>query len=178
MKPFLSIDSIDIYLQPIASGPEARQIRERAAVAAILEGIFGPGTSLEHTDSGAPVLPRRSETISVSHSRSTAAIAVDRAGGKPGIDIEAPRPQLMRVAKRVLSAAEFDVYVTSLDSLAEAWTLKEAAYKCAGIPGLDFRRDIVLPEPGAGFMTAAGMRLDILYSGTVGSEHLALVYRK
>ncbi len=178
MTPFLTIGSIDIYLHPVAPGTEPRQLRERAAVATMIEAVFGPGTSLAHTDTGAPVLPGRPETISVSHSRTTAAIAIDRAGAHPGIDIEDARPQLMRVAGRVLSARELDAYGASADTLAEAWTLKEAAYKCAGTAGLDFRRDIVLPEPGAGFMTAAGMRLDILYSGTVGSEHLALVYRK
>lgn len=144
----------------------------------MIEAIFGPGTSLAHTDSGAPVLTGRHETISVSHSRTTAAIAVDRDGGNPGIDIEEPRPQLMRVAARVLSARELDAYGGSPDSLAKAWTLKEAAYKCAGVPGLDFRRDIVLPVFCSDFLTAAGKRLDILYSGKAGNEHLALVYLK
>ncbi|MDE6206692.1 MAG: 4'-phosphopantetheinyl transferase superfamily protein [Muribaculaceae bacterium] len=61
-----------------------------------------------------------------------------------GVDIEAidRAGQLARVAARVLSTEELECYS---DRLVEAWTLKEALYKAAHSPGLDFRSAIHLP---------------------------------
>ena len=71
-----------------------------------------------------------------------------------GVDIEAidRAGQLARVAARVLSTEELECYS---DRLVEAWTLKEALYKAAHSPGLDFRSAIHLPATEAGEKTAS-----------------------
>ena len=119
-----------------------RREAERAAVAALLEHAL-PGAVLSHTADGAPVI-EGGPYISISHSRTHAALAVC-SGAPVGIDIETQRAQLARVAPRVLSEAEMAVYGVSPEGLLQAWTLKEALYKAALTPGLDFRRDIRLP---------------------------------
>lgn len=122
--------------------PEAPTRREAELAA---ERLLLPGLRVAHTPAGAPVLaddPARH--ISISHSRTHLAVALSTAG-PVGIDIETPRPQLQRVAPRVLSAAELEAYGAEPDGLLRAWTLKEALYKAALTPGLDLRRDVRLP---------------------------------
>jgi len=180
MKPFFVSDSVEVYLAPIHAGEEPRHERERAAVAGMVRALFGPNAAIGHDETGAPRLKGQAESISVSHSRLTTAIAIDRKGRALGIDIEQARPQLTRVAPRVLSETEMAGYAATTDGLAMAWTLKEAAYKCAGVPGLDFRSDIELPEtpkPGC-VVTAAGKTHEILYCGAIGEEFMALVCLK
>lgn len=179
MEADFVFDGVEVYLASVEAGAGSRQERERAAVGAMVRGLFGDGAAIAHDAAGAPRLEGRPESISVSHSRRTAAIAVDRLGRAIGIDIEEARAQLHRVAARVLSAEELAAYGGSDETLAMAWTLKEAAYKCAGEAGLDFRRDISLPsvaQPG-NTVIAGGKALEILHCGAVGNEFMALVCR-
>lgn len=142
-----SYGKTDVYYAPIHEVGDTRRQRETATVAQILEHIFGPGTALSHREDGSPYIEGCRRPISVSHSATWAAVAVGPEGTAVGIDIEIPRLQLHRVAARVMSPEELDFY-TGDEGLLAAWTLKEAAYKCAGQPGLDFRRDIKLPCGG------------------------------
>ena len=180
MTPFFSSENIDVYIASIVGGDEARSLRERQTVAAMLQEIFGCDTKLSHTDSGAPFIEGSHAAISISHSRQTAALAVSRDGTSVGLDIEGERTQLAKVAPRVLSDKEMASYGSSLSLLTTAWTLKEAAYKCAGIPGLDFRRDIELPSAPLqeAEISVLGKKMSIAFSGLIGDEHLSVVYLK
>jgi len=130
-------------LQPASSRREA----ELAAETALLDRAFPEGYVLSHTQEGAPFIAGRDIHMSISHSRSHAALALCRE--RPvGIDIETVRPQLARVASRVFSEEELAVYGTNQCGLLRAWTLKEALYKAALTPGVDFRHGICLPLGG------------------------------
>ena len=129
-----------IYIRPLASpGREA----ERAAVAALVAEVFGDGIILRHRADGSPYVAIDGVHISVSHCRTCAVLAV--ADRPVGVDVETDRPQLIRVAPRVMSPGEMECYS---GRLVEAWTLKEALYKAALTPGVDFRSDIHLPLDG------------------------------
>ncbi len=79
-----------------------------------------------------------------------------------GIDIEEARQeQLSRIAARVLDEDEISAYS---HDLVQAWTLKEAAFKAAGLPIADLR-EIHLGANGT--ITARGLRLSIVESRTV-----------
>jgi phosphopantetheinyl transferase len=139
-----------VYLTSItdADGATHREA-ERGAVMRILRRVFGEGVVLDHDDHGAPVV--RAEGfdgyVSITHCRTYAAVAVDLSAAV-GLDLEEPRKQLANVAPRVLSPSELAIYGARQSGLLQAWTLKEALYKAALTPGLDFRRDIMLPlEP-------------------------------
>ncbi|MGM9846231.1 MAG: 4'-phosphopantetheinyl transferase family protein [Muribaculaceae bacterium] len=137
-----------VWIAPIPQGAAtARRERERMAVAAVLRHIFGGDTTIAHTADGAPSLPQHPGLlISISHCRSLCAVAIAEGPALIGIDTEEPRPQLERVAPRVLSAAEMAIYAPVSDGLLQAWTLKEALYKAALTPGLDFRADIHISD--------------------------------
>lgn len=136
-------DGICVYLCRIA-GCGSRREEELAAVARLVEAAAGAGCVVSHRDDGSPYVEGKDIEISVSHSRRCAALAVS-SRGRVGVDIEDNRAeQLWRVATRVLSDAELDVYGSGATGAVRAWTLKEAAYKAvAGAPA-DFRR-ISLP---------------------------------
>ena len=125
---------------------ETRRDAERRATDALIRHALGDCVTLNHLSSGAPCLEGSDMSISISHSCHYAAIALSP-NNHIGIDIEEPRAQLRKVAERVLSESELEAYSTSDAMLLRAWTLKEALYKAALTPGLDFRRDIHLPLP-------------------------------
>lgn len=108
-----------------------RRQREQAAVASLITEILGAPAELAHTPEGAPFLPARPDlAISVTHSQTHAAVAIGAAGDIFGIDLEAPRPQLLRTASRFLSPHDIlDTTRPRLTALLQAWTAKEAIYK-------------------------------------------------
>lgn len=116
--------------------PLSRRERERKAVESIIREVFGPEAALHHDDNGAPYLDGTATGtfISVSHSASTACVAV-RNGSAVGVDIETGRSQLRSVAARFLSPDEQAIF-TSDTALLTAWTSKEAAFKAASEPRL------------------------------------------
>lgn len=117
---------------------------ERLAVSGLVSHALGESVVPGHRPDGSPTISVPGIEISVSHCATCAVIALsDR---HIGIDVETDRSQLVRVAPRVLSPAELKYYS---NNLVGAWTLKEALYKAALTPGLDFRRDIHLPLDGS-----------------------------
>ena len=133
-----------LFSTAIDTNTDQRRKAEIQAVRRLADEAFGKDAIICHDSNGAPFIDNKDCHISISHSRDTACLALsfDR---PVGVDIEQPREQLSRVAHRVLSDAEMSVYGSSLRLLLRAWTLKEALYKAALTPGLDFRTDICLP---------------------------------
>lgn len=144
------LQGIRVYSVPLSSAVNRREAEKRAVEALVAEA-FGAGAVYSHAENGAPLVCCGSElyrSVSVSHSRTEAVLAVAPEGQKIGIDVEECRPQLYRVASRVFSKEELEYYGRHIMGLTEAWTLKEAAYKAHRVSGIDFRRDILLPVPG------------------------------
>ena len=147
--------AVETYIKGLqVPGREA----ERAAVASLLNDALGPGATLTHRPDGSPAINIPGLEISISHCRTCAAMVL--ADRPVGVDVETDRAQLARVAPRVLSPDELDRY---RHCLVKAWTLKEAALT----PGLDFRRDILLPLDGsnaATVLTPQPLQFEILRS--------------
>ena len=157
-----------------------RREAENEAVRSLRAAAFGEGATKHHRADGSPYISLPDGTVrdcSISHCPVAAALAVASPIPTPppapcgaglsevaraalpahdgiGVDIEAidRAGQLARVAARVLSTEELECYS---DRLVEAWTLKEALYKAALSPGLDFRSAIHLPATEAGEKTAS-----------------------
>lgn len=173
------IGDTEIAVSQIAAGGElTRRQAESAAVKALIDAVIGPDTAIVHNADGAPAIDGSEKAISISHSRDYACIAVGDGKTHIGVDIEQQRQQLRRVAQRVLSPEEIDVYAVCDAMLLRAWTMKEALYKAALTPGLDFRRDIRLPlESGSAIALVLGRpyRLDVVtrdeYTLTLASEY-------
>ena len=143
--------TVRIFLQPIVGRPGAtRRQSEQEALSAILSAVLGPGARITHEESGAPQIASEnpadpSPEISISHSSATAAIALAPHGTVFGIDIEAPREQLRRVASRLISPHD---RLPDLDlfTLLRLWTAKEAVYKALRATALPLE-DIVVDLP-------------------------------
>lgn len=138
---------VTVYYRPVDDYDciLSRRDRETAAVNALIGVVLGGDAVLSHDVYGAPFIAGSDVPISISHSKAFAAIGVAEPGMVFGIDVEAERAQLKRVAPRVLSKKEQAYYCASLRRMLEAWTMKEAVYKAAGIPGLEFASEIQLP---------------------------------
>ena len=101
-----------------------------------------------HLPSGAPVIcgANTVATLSVSHSRTTLLLAVNRSGHPIGVDTETTdrTRQLLHVAPRFLSPAQ-QCWAVDPGLLLRAWTIKEALYKAAAIAGWPLT-EIPLPQ--------------------------------
>lgn len=146
---------------PTGRGP-ARRVAEGAAIKRLLREAFPEGNRprIGHYSSGAPFLSDPDTdgntpptplgglwpSISISHCAAMVALATGPAGHNIGIDCETGnrRRQLSQIASRFLSPTQMEVWSQWPMSL-WAWTIKEALYKAAGIPGLNLA-DIPLPH--------------------------------
>lgn len=70
-----------------------------------------------------------------------AAVAVAPLGQHIGIDLERPRPQLVRVAPRIFSQKEQILIADNEAWRSVVWNIKEAGWKAFG-PNLDYRTEI------------------------------------
>lgn len=113
-----------------------------------------------HTQAGAPLVYDSDARISLSHARHLLVVATlpptpeadleqysDRTA--LGVDAElADRDQVLRVRERYLSERELGLFAADdVKANILAWTCKEALYKAALCPGLDWREDISIEVP-------------------------------
>lgn len=151
--------SIAVYAAATARFAAAgtRHEIEQAAKMAIVAEVFGP-LELCHRADGSPFIPGSGASISVSHCQTLVVLAADRLRRNIGIDCETASrgAQLGRVAAKFLSPAQSLAWGADEKYLLRAWTLKEAFYKAARIPGLPLA-DIPLP-PAVVWPTLGGGR--------------------
>lgn len=119
---------------------------EHAAVDAAMERLPGGLASAEivHNADGKPEFKASEKgCLSIAHHTEgeTCYVVVAHGDVAIGCDIEAERPQLIRIANRFLNPAELETTGDGLDGLCAIWAAKEAVFKAFG-PGLDFREDI------------------------------------
>lgn len=114
---------------------------------------------IEYAPCGAPLLEGEPYRISITHTGHLLAVAslpktpeVNLEEFSPrtamGIDAEAAdREQVMKLRERYLSPEELALIpADDLEANLIAWTAKEALYKAAMTPGLDFRADIIITK--------------------------------
>jgi len=134
----IELPQATIALAPIPDqGDKSRRERERAAVQKLVDHAAGTHVDILHHDDGSPYPAEPCQLhISISHSRHIAALLWSSVPGW-GIDIEEARQeQLSRIAARVLNQDEISLYH---QNLLQAWTLKEATFKAAGLKMADLR---------------------------------------
>lgn len=162
------------------SKPTSRRDAERLGVESLLRGRLGAGVELAHTPQGAPLLVGLELQVSISHCRDMAVVALSDSG--IGVDVETWREQLPRVAPRVFSTDEVMWAGSSRERLLRLWTAKEAIYKLALTPGLNFARDIVCDACGNQiaqaicFIDGRGRRVE-LTTPTANDERVVTVAR-
>ncbi len=163
------IEDVTVAVADIDAVEGSRREAERAAVSRLVSEAIGTDVAVKHSEDGAPYIDG-GPYISVTHSRDAAAIAFCPAH-HVGIDAEQWRETLRRVAPKFLSDTEMELF-TSDNDLLRAWTIKEAVYKIAGGPALDFRHNIAISPD---FATARALGHDYrLHTLTLGSVTLTL----
>lgn len=138
--------------------PRARQL-EHWCVDQAFHAIGQPDLHIAHNAEGKPEAVGRPEIhLSIAH-HSTADgcwAAVACSDSTIGIDVEAERDQLQRIASRFLSEPERAALGTAHAELAAAWAIKECMFKAFG-PALDFRTDLEVAWCGMESAEALGV---------------------
>lgn len=140
---------------------------------------------VDHLECGAPLLWGEHSRISLTHANGLLVVATLPATPEVeldgfaertalGVDAErADRSQVLKIRERFLSAEELAmVPADDVEANIVAWTCKEALYKAALTPGLDWRTQIRLVRPprpdgtlGEGEVEIAGRRVSfVLYT--------------
>ena len=128
-------------LQSIEAFTSPSRRAERLAWRRVLRRL-SPDAEVEYEPSGAPLLKNSPyEHISVSHSRTSVAVALSHA--RCAVDIESLDRNFEKIARRYTTPAERALCAEAW-WLAAAWCAKECAYKIVGREGVDFLHDIML----------------------------------
>ena len=120
-----------------------------------------------YAPSGEPLFEGLEGSISVTHSRRYVALA--RAWeGRCGIDIEQLDRNYEHIEDKYISATE-KALATAHDERFRAvvWCAKEAAYKCLGQSGVDFRRDLLITEVDFGGGRVRGRAFGKAFEGVL-----------
>jgi phosphopantetheinyl transferase len=124
-----------------------KTVNGRQGYLAVRSALVSLGISLKDlttNEEGAPQLPEGFCSLSHSDRYATAVFAKE----KVGIDVEAYRPKIFRIAKKFTHQNEL-TFLKNLDqikALTRLWTAKEAIYKALKKAGLSFSEQIeVMP---------------------------------
>lgn len=162
------IPGITLYVKPIKATGHNRRHDERETVLEILSEVMGSGTQLCHHNDGSPYIMDRQIDISISHCRELAGVAVS-SRGKVGVDLESASraQQLWRIAPRYLSPEEIAYWSRDSHNLLRAWTLKEGAFKAAGLPLADLRAIRLGPhgQENGGIVAVEDREVCLLWEG-------------
>tara|TARA_Y100001980_G_C14553604_1_gene339112 strand:+ start:296 stop:919 length:624 start_codon:yes stop_codon:yes gene_type:complete len=99
--------------------------------------------NLIYNSLGKPVL-KLNKFISISHSSNILVLAVSK--NEIGVDIEKERKKISIVKQKFLSRFENN-FLTKINEdkmLTRIWTSKEAIYKVINIPGINFKKNIII----------------------------------
>ena len=152
----IELGSTTIYAEELPQcRRDERRAAERRAIDSLICKYISPTAHLDHLLSGAPIIIGSEFHISISHAADIVLLAVNP-NHPIGIDIDTPRLQLLRIARRFMTAGEYSLYGQSLDAALDIWTAKEATFKAAGIPDLTIG-DIHI-DLAAGIATARSRR--------------------
>lgn len=140
--------------------PNPQKLLESLAARALVQDmtkILGLGyEGLAKTPEKAPYFPNIAHKVSISHTAEYA-MAILHSARTVGIDLEQARPQLQRIASRMMSVAELDFAQNELSRLALLWSAKETLYKIYAKGQLHFTRDMAispfLPAESGSFET-------------------------
>lgn len=155
--------------QARAEGFAPSRRREWLGWRALVRRELGAGTRIGYDDTGAPLLPGRSEHLSVSHCRDRIGIMI--APNPCALDIEPLDRRFDRAADRYMAPEE---RALSDDPrwAGIVWCAKEALYKAAGRPGTDFREELRIgswnPATGAMEGYACGQRIPLCFEQLEG----------
>lgn len=127
------------------------RLAERLTVEAMICAVMGKNARVSHTKSGRPYIECDNAGISISHSRTHAALLICNRH-HCGVDIEILSPRILNVASRIAlleeesGVTEFFCEENRILALTTLWTIKEAVYKSVeNQENFDILTDICVP---------------------------------
>lgn len=122
----------------------------------IVRAELGAEVSLRYNSMGAPLLEQavgKVAYISVSHSAEWVAVMFSTT--RCGVDIESHQRNFSKVATRYITPEERETFAEEIGPHFEAivWSAKEAMYKYALTPGVDFTGDLLIVGHDSGRKT-------------------------
>ena len=124
---------------------QSKQV-EKEAIDLLIKETMGSGFNIERDEFGKPWPVNKTGFISISHSANWVAFCF-HPNQPMGIDVETTRPQLAKVAHRILHQSELSILEQSIAkqrTLQLFWGGKEALYKAYGKKNLEFSTQLVL----------------------------------
>ena len=106
-----------------------------------LQGL--PFLGIYKDEHGKPFLKDNPYEISLTHTLEYIGVVFSKKY-PVGIDIEKPRPQIMRILKRLFSEKEVEEVNDDVDKATIYWSAKEALYKLYGKRKVDFKENLFL----------------------------------
>ena len=124
----------------------AEWLSARLALRALLKTHNLEQLPIHKDEFGKPHLANNQAFISISHTNGwgAAVLGLDSA---VGIDIERPKPQIQRIARKFLHVDEAAWAGDHLESLTQIWCAKEALYKLHGRTQLIFAEQLLVDAP-------------------------------
>lgn len=117
--------------------------REFLSLRKFLSEVLDKTVNVHYTPHGKPFIAGYSTELSVSHSAGYIAFALNEAA-PAGLDIQHPRPQIMRIAQKFLSEDEKTLAGNDLFRTTLIWSAKEAMYKWYSKRKLIFAEDMLV----------------------------------
>lgn len=134
LAPMFGADAEEIINSVQRHFHSSKRQKERLTVEALVRASAGSYTSLGHHQNGKPYIIGKDINVSISHSRTHAAVLLSH-NLHCGVDIEVTSSRILRLASRIAQPQEkphsqgaFNEYENIL-WLTTLWTVKEAVYK-------------------------------------------------
>lgn len=104
------------------------------------------GLKIHYSKEGKPYIPGSVSGISVSHTDEYAAVIIAE-NAEAGIDIELPKPRILKIRNRYLHPEE-DKFISDgdIEELTLYWCAKEALYKLNGRKNIDFKSQLKIEK--------------------------------
>ena len=140
-----------------------------------LVAYYGLGSGLVYKDDfGKPHLKNGKAHISISHTKGIGAAAISFRG-PVGIDVEHPRAQILRIAKKFLHSSEVAAQ-DSLEALTQIWAGKEALYKLHGRTQLIFAEQLLVQSQQGTIIEEGMVSKHTLHFGKEASALICVAY--
>jgi phosphopantetheinyl transferase len=136
------LDNPAVHLEFLSTYKSESRRLEYLAVRVLLKMLLGREVLVKYRTNGSPYLPDSPYHISISHTRSYAAVIL---GAVPvGIDIEYRSSRVLKIRHRFLTADELNQLGASpsVEDLLICWSAKETVFKLTSERSFDYRRDI------------------------------------
>jgi len=156
LYPFTEADQKLLESHKVESR-KAEWLSARLALRSLMQAHGLENLSIHKDSFGKPHLSEDKAFISISHTQNWGA-AVLSTQSAVGIDIEYPRDQIQRIARKFLHPKEAQWTENDLGKLTQVWCAKEALYKLHGRTQLIFAEQLLIESPVGEFPSAGSIR--------------------